>query len=661
MQKIEVAALAHDRDRILSLLTDEGTVELSPLVDEAALRDQGDDADLRAVRLLRTRLADALKIIDRRFPPAETSMFTIRDKISRAVYDAVLAAEDELVEALGRFEDVSARENDLRNTLGQLKSQQNWLSAWRGLPVDFAEKGTESTVVTYGVAGDDALLKELKEKLTEEAHKTALIVLKEDGRNKLMAVVARRHDAARVKMQLGAADFHPLPPMTHEGSPDTVYRFLETDIAALERQLLEMESKQAAFANERQRLKILYDALGERETRLLAALELGQTDRTVYFSGWIPERKARRTEKRLTEAGAAVNLRDPLENEAFPVLLVNNRFVTAFESVLTLFGAPNNAESDPLPAMAPFYMLIFGMMLSDVGYGLLLVLACAYLLFRVKVEGGMRAMSQMLLVSGFASIIWGFMFGGFFGDLITVLSEGRVSFPVLLFDPMTDPMKLLIFSMLFGVVHLYVGMAMKIVNAGRFGNIWDGLWETVPWYMIITGAVLLLAGAAGAVSGDLAGTLGQIGQWMLIGGAVLVIAGAIRAKKHPVKGFFSGLLGLYNVTGWLSDILSYSRILALVLATSVIAIVFNSIAGMMLGLPVPFNYVLFAVIAIPTHLLNLALSSLSAYVHASRLQYIEMFGKFFDGGGRYYKPLKKDMKYISVLDASPAEAADDDL
>ena len=126
MQKIEVAALAHDRDRILSLLTDEGTVELSPLVDEAALRDQGDDADLRAVRLLRTRLADALKIIDRRFPPAETSMFTIRDKISRAVYDAVLAAEDELVEALGRFEDISARENDLRNTLGQLMSQQNF-------------------------------------------------------------------------------------------------------------------------------------------------------------------------------------------------------------------------------------------------------------------------------------------------------------------------------------------------------------------------------------------------------------------------------------------------------------------------------------------------------------------------------------------------------
>lgn len=659
MKKIEVAALAKDRDRILSTLTREGTVEIVPVHKEEATASPEDQKRLRETIQLRSRLADALKEMDRRFPPENKSLFTLREKISEDDFKQASEESEALEQSLSAWEDALSAEHELKNQIANRRDQQSILEVWRDVPIDLSVTETEKTFVIYGISNDPQLFAELKTQLADEAPETALLSLKEIGKQKLLAVLTRKTDAARVRSRLTGADIHPLPLVGQEGTPAEVYARLESEITGLEASLAENRHTQKTLSEKRASFQVLYDALGEEEAKLTAAAKLGQTDRTIYFSGWIPERRAERTKKKLLEtADAAVSLRDPLEGEEFPILLVNNKFNQAFEVILTLFGAPTNDESDPMPAMAPFYMLIFGMMLSDVGYGLLLTLGTAYLIYGMKVEGSVRAMSKMLMLSGVASIVWGFMFGGFFGDLVSVLSNNRVHFPALWFDPMDAPMNLLVFSMIFGIVHLFVGMGMKILNAKRFGNLWDGLFETVPWYLIITGILVLLGGSAGLVEGDLAGVLSNVGKWMMIVGAALVIIGRIRSASNPFKGFFSGILGLYDITSWLSDILSYSRILALVLATSVIAVVFNSIAGMMLGLPTPLNYVVFAIIAIPTHLLNLALSSLSAYVHASRLQYIEMFGKFFDGGGRYYQPLRRDTKYINVLNTPEGEFGD---
>jgi len=659
MKKIEVAALAKDRDRILSTLTREGTVEIVPVHKEEATASPEDQKRLRETIQLRSRLADALKEMDRRFPPENKSLFTLREKISEDDFKQASVESEALEQSLNAWEDALSAEHELKNQIANRRDQQSILEVWRDVPIDLSVTETEKTFVIYGISNDPQLFAELKTQLADEAPETALLSLKEIGKQKLLAVLTRKTDAARVRSRLTGADIHPLPLVGQEGTPAEVYARLESEITGLEANLAENRHTQKTLSEKRASFQVLYDALGEEEAKLTAAAKLGQTDRTIYFSGWIPERRAEKTKKKLLEtADAAVSLRDPLEGEEFPILLVNNKFNQAFEVILTLFGAPTNDESDPMPAMAPFYMLIFGMMLSDVGYGLLLTLGTAYLIYGMKVEGSVRAMSKMLMLSGVASIVWGFMFGGFFGDLVSVLSNNRVHFPALWFDPMDAPMNLLVFSMIFGIVHLFVGMGMKILNAKRFGNLWDGLFETVPWYLIITGILVLLGGSAGLVEGDLAGVLSNVGKWMMIVGAALVIIGRIRSASNPFKGFFSGILGLYDITSWLSDILSYSRILALVLATSVIAVVFNSIAGMMLGLPTPLNYVVFAIIAIPTHLLNLALSSLSAYVHASRLQYIEMFGKFFDGGGRYYQPLRRDTKYINVLNTPEGEFGD---
>jgi V/A-type H+-transporting ATPase subunit I len=160
--------------------------------------------------------------------------------------------------------------------------------------------------------------------------------------------------------------------------------------------------------------------------------------------------------------------------------------------------------------------------------------------------------------------------------------------------------------------------------------------DIVPWYLVITGFGLMLAGFAG-----------QAGQALaLIGAVVLVLFGG-REAKNPILRLFKGLLSLYNITGYFSDILSYTRILALVLATSVIAIVVNMI-GFLMGPTVP-GIVFFIIVGVLGHMLNLSLSALSAYVHTSRLQYVEFFGKFFEGGGRMWKPLTLNTRYVNIL------------
>lgn len=206
--------------------------------------------------------------------------------------------------------------------------------------------------------------------------------------------------------------------------------------------------------------------------------------------------------------------------------------------------------------------------------------------------------------------------------------------------------------MLFGVIHLFAGMALKIRNSKIQGDLSGGLLDVVPWYMII-GGLLMLAGGASGVFGAGSEIIRQAGTYLALAGAAVVVLFGGRDAKNPIVRFLKGILALYDVTGYFSDILSYTRILALVLATSVIAMVVNQL-GFLLGATFA-GYLLFVVIGLLGHTLNLALSALSAYVHASRLQYVEMFGKFFEGGGRYFKPLQRDTRYYQIEDQKGQE------
>ena len=350
-------------------------------------------------------------------------------------------------------------------------------------------------------------------------------------------------------------------------------------------------------------------------------------------------------EKALSQYTCFYEFREPGSQEDFPVLLKNNGFVEPFEAVTEMYALPAPHSLDPNPFMAPFFFVFFGMMLSDAGYGL--VLAILGLLGAKYLDMGTngKKLLKMLGYCGISTVFWGALYGSWFGDTIPKVTEvffgNRVQVPMLL-DPLTNPMPILIMAFVVGYIHILVGLGLKAYLMIRRGHPVDALFDVGFWYFVLVGLVIF-AGGQMVIGSTL---MASIGKWLAIAGAVGLVLTQGRDKKNPIMKLMSGILSLYDITGYFSDLLSYSRIMALGLATGVIAQVVNTM-GTLPGRSI-IGAVLFVVIFLFGHVLNLAINALGSYVHTSRLQYVEFFGKFFEGGGQAFRPLRPATKYVYV-------------
>jgi len=259
----------------------------------------------------------------------------------------------------------------------------------------------------------------------------------------------------------------------------------------------------------------------------------------------------------------------------------------------------------------------------------------------------------MYLFCGISTIFWGVMFGSYFGDLVDVISETffghKVSIPPLWFFPVNEPMRMLVFSLLLGIIHIFAGLGIKFYICVRKKDYKSLLYDVVFWYVLLITLIIILLSTQMII--DIFGVdLGISSVAVKVCGVLAVIA-AIgitltngRESRNPFKRFLKGLYALYGISGYLSDVLSYSRLLALGLATGVICNVINKMAGMTASAGV-IGIVPFIVIVVLGHALNLGINALGAYVHTNRLQYVEFFGKFYEGGGRKFMPFCVKTKY----------------
>ena len=385
--------------------------------------------------------------------------------------------------------------------------------------------------------------------------------------------------------------------------------------------------------------------------------ELWQS-RTVFFlEGYVPEGAAEKVKARILERFAAqVEIRDPEAGEQAPVLLKNGRIAESVQGVLESFGLPRRGETDPTAVMWLFYVFFYGMMLADAAYGFLVAASCGILLlhFRKMPETWRRSV-KLFFWCGISTLIWGVLFGSYFGDALDVaaeafwgvrLPEGESLLSAVWFAPIQDPMKMLLYAMLFGLIHLLTGLAIRGLRYLREKRYGDFFCQVVLWYVLLAGLLLLLL--PGEIFRSVTGIRLDFPLALTAAGKILTAAGALgillfagRRAKNPAVRLALGAYELYGVTGWLGDVLSYSRLLALGLATGVIASVINQM-GVMLG-PVGFFVVFLA-----GHLLNMAINLLGAYVHTCRLQYVEFFGKFYEGGGRPFAPFAQETKYVEI-------------
>lgn len=394
-----------------------------------------------------------------------------------------------------------------------------------------------------------------------------------------------------------------------------------------------------AHAQDTKLLKQAHDRLSTAIGSQRAKQNLLLTEQTFFTAAWAASQDKPKIEKALSRFGCFYTFSEVPPEEEPPVRFKNNSLVQPFEVITEMYGLPHPTTLDPDPLIAPFFFLFFGMMLSDAGYGILLVVFGFLMAARSRKGTFGNKLFHLIGLCGISTIIWGAIYGSWFGDVITTVSKTffglDITVPALI-NPLDEPMTIMIMSFAFGAVHLFVGMGVKAYLLIRRGHPWIALFDVGFWYFVLIGLVLLFLGG-------LARTVGMV---LAITGALGLILTQGRDKENIFMRLMSGVMSLYDITGYFSDVLSYSRILALGLATGVIASVINTLATLP-GVNI-IGTLLFLVIFAGGHLFNLGINALGSYVHTSRLQYVEFFGKFFEGGGKVFTPLGPTVKYNVV-------------
>jgi len=415
---------------------------------------------------------------------------------------------------------------------------------------------------------------------------------------------------------------------------------LQKEISELKKEKRRLKAQIKTYSEDLADLQAVYEYMQNKKLRIVESEKLAQTENTILIKGWIPTEKVSEFEKVIKdEAGDNYYLTftDADRDDAtVPIKLKNGKVASTFENLTGMYAYPRYNEIDPTPLFTPFYILFFGMMGADVGYGLVLLIATMFVLKVVNLSSQMRKSIKFFFYLSFSVIFWGLLYGSYFGATIPGMWR--------LVDPASQYNDLLVGSIVFGVVHIFVGLAIKAYMLIRDGKSLEAVYDVLFWYMALIGGMLFLIFKLM----NLSAVMANVSMWVMIAGmAGIVLTGGREAKGVGAK-LGGGLYSLYGISSYVGDFVSYSRLMALGLSGGFIASAINMIAGMIGGNW--FGMIFIPVILIVGHLFNMFLSFLGAYVHTSRLMYVEYFGKFYEGGGKPFKDFRTENKYINLDD-----------
>ena len=636
MKRLRVIAMASCREELLRQLQRLGCVEIRE--PESAGADWSGLLERERSRLAETRaaLADvnaALSAV-KKYADVREGMFPQRQAVTQTEFLSGTAAD--------RARAASARVSELVQTASQLQAEEGRLLAkqaslvpWKGLDMPLELTGTVHTAFLPGVCPAAADLGALRQALGETA--CELLEISADKQQRYCLLVCHRAEEAQALDILRTRGFSAVSFQGLTGTP-------AENLRRLEGELQENRGRQAETADALRKSGADWDTLRLYADRLRSdtALEEGNenllTDGTIlFFEGWAPADRLQGVGALLDHLGCAWEAEDPKADEYpdVPVRLRNNWFSRPLNMVTDMYALPVYGSLDPNPLMAPFFILFYGIMMADMGYGLLM-LAMGLFLWKKKVRGTMDYMGGLLVLCGISTFIVGALTGGFFGDFLSQLAklinpESTFALPYL-FTPLTDTMAILIGSLVLGFVQILTGMVISFVKKARDGHIMDGIWDEGTWWVIFLGGGLAVLGI-GNVAGYPA---------VLILGILMLIIGSSRNAKG--FGKVTSVFGaVYNgVTGYFSDIMSYSRLMALMLSGSIIASVFNQLGA------VTGNVIAFVIISALGNALNFALNLLGCYVHDLRLQCLEFFNRFYESGGKPFRPLAYQTNYVEI-------------
>ena len=662
MQRISICALKRDRKAILEQLQSMGVMEMHQVAQDETGFEKMDTQSAKVSFEKRVQLTENALDVLNQYAPEKKSMFASlegNELIDKADWDEVAVKQEAVMDVADLLIADHKKIAEAQAEIVKLQTQIESLAPWMSLEVPMNYPGTKKTAMFLGTIAADMTLEMVYEKIAEDnpdLEAFDISVISQDRDAVYLSVFCLKEQAAEVENALRTCGFS-RPAMVSEEIPAERKQKLEAQIAQIQAEIAGIKDDINAHAKDREELKIIGDYYRMRAEKYEVLGTLPQSKRTFIISGYAAKEVIPAVEKAIGEAyDCVIDVEELKEDEEPPVLLKNNGFSESVEGVLESYGLPHKGEIDPTTIMSFFYVFFFGMMLSDAAYGAIIAIVCLVVLKKFpRMSAGMRKSMKMFMYCGLSTLVWGVLFGGYFGDVVDVVSSTffgkELTIKPLWFAPLNDPMKLLIYSMGFGLVHLFVGLGIKGYMLLKDGKVLDFFCDIVLWYIFLIGLIMML------LPSDIFASIAQtkivfpaalvtLSKALAIIGAVGLLLMSGRSSKNPALRLALGAYDIYNITGWLSDVLSYSRLLALGLATGVIASVVNQM-GSMLGKSV-FGVILFIVVFIVGHTMNLAINLLGAYVHTNRLQFVEFFGKFYEGGGKAFEPFKADTKYVDI-------------
>ena len=637
MKKLRICGVSEEQTQLIRQLQLLGSVEIGA---PCALTDTqgvqvfcaGDGKSADALLRTSARLTSALETL-KHYETKKGGLFAARPEktIGELFRDEAYAAALDTAQAVLDAQDARSR---LAAEKSRLTAVRESFVPWQQLPLPLETLGTQHTRILLGTVPAQTDLEALRARVFEAADEVQLEQISADQQSLYLLVFVHKCAAEAVGAALREAGFALTTFDGVQGTAAENIRRTDEAIAACEQQDAEKLAELTALAAQKPALQLAFDRCTQEISKAQAADRLVHSEKTFCLGGWVPCEDVGKLEALLSGFCCAWELTDPAPEEYpdVPVKLKNNKLTWPLNMVTEMYSLPAYDGVDPNPLMAPFFILFYGIMMADMGYGLLMILASIIITKKSRPKGTSGQMFGLMFSCGISTFLMGALTGGFFGDFLPQLVgiiDPDTTFKALpsLFTPLDDTITILIGAMALGFVQIVTGMAISFVEKIKKGQIMDAIWEELTWWVVFAGIACMALGVTNIV--------------LYVGLGMVVVGSGWSAKGF---GKVTAIFGsVYNhVTGYFGDILSYSRLMTLMLAGSVIASVFNTLGA------IPGNVVFFLLVSVAGNGLNFALNLLSCYVHDLRLQCLEYFGKFYKDGGKPFAPLAINTNYVDI-------------
>ena len=648
--RFEIAAILEESRRLIDFLRLCGTTELSSVPDADGLLSYQTDSLCESFERKSEKAEKCAEALEKycKIKKPFLSSFSDCTEIELQDYRSVCDGADELMLVCDKINNLCEKISFENGEIIRQQTLIDYYKPWEKLDIPMSCVRTQNSSVFIGYFKEELSKDEIIARLASSAPEVdgvAAEVISSDKSQTCVCVFCFHEDKAAIEAALRENGFIK-PDNPAKTLPSAAIGKCEKAIAECKDNIGKYSLDIASFASFYNKIRLLSEYYSNQAEKYRAVSRAATSERAIYLEGYVPERDSEQLkfeiERRFT---AQMDVYEPdYEKDDVPVLLENKPFAAGVESISNMYSPPSNNDVDPNPVMSFFYYALFGLMLSDAGYGLLMVIAALVAKFKLKFSGERAKTVSFIFGCGISTMVWGALFGGWFGDLIPTICThflGMEKGPDLAiwFTPVENSMKLLMFSFAFGLAHLYAGLAIRFYMLARRKQWFAAFCDVVPVMIFVAG----FAAFGSSLLVQVSPAVKSVGTKLLLVGAILIVLTSGRSSKNILGKLGGGLYGLYNTaTGYLGDILSYSRLLALGLVTGVIANVVNMLAAMF------SNVLLFVLVFLAGHTVNIAVNLIGTYVHTSRLQYVEFFSKFYEGGGRIFTPFKLNLKHFKI-------------